>query len=320
MTSTNRAAISPPHVEQPTGRNGFSLAEPASEDGRLVSEAEYWADYYSHPDFSYEWNNGRLEERPVSDYAQFRLYVWFLSLLKDFLHVHPIARMVGLELGFRLALPQKVTIRKPDLGVVLNTNSVPLADKDRSYRGVFDLCIESLSDSSKKDVERDTVVKKQEYAAAGVAEYYILDENGRDTVFYELRNGLYVPLPQRDGVIRSRVLPGFQFRLADLYRLPEPPDMIDDSVYQGFVSPFLRAERVRAEEAEAHAEESNLRAEQAEVRAEQAEARAKQAEAYAQYQQQRAEQAEQRLLREQELAQRYAARLKALGIPLDNPE
>jgi hypothetical protein len=188
-----------------------------------------------------------------------------------------------------LALPHKTTIRKPDLGVVLNSNPIPLGDKDRSYHGIFDLCIESLSDSSKNDVERDTVVKKQEYAAGGVSEYYILDENRGETAFYQLRNGVYVPLPRQGGVIRSRVLPGFQFRLTDLYRLPEPPQLLDDPVYQAFVSPFLRAERSRAEEAEIRAEQESKRAEQAETQ----------------------------LLREQQLVQRYAAQLKSLGIEPD---
>lgn len=280
MTKTKAGAIQPAVGEFSTKQNGnYDQGDPISEDGRIVSEELYWAEYYSHPDFSYEWNNGRLEEKPVSDFAQFRLYVWFLSLLKDFLHVHPIARMIGLETGFRLALPQKTTIRKPDLGVVLNSNPIPLGDKDRSYHGIFDLCIESLSDSSKKEVERDTVVKKQEYAAAGVAEYYILDESEHESAFYQLRRGFYVPLPQADGVIRSRVLTGFQFRLADLYRLPEPPEMVDDPVYQDFVSPFLREERIRAEQAEF-----------------------------------RAEQAEALLLREREITQRYATQLRALGI------
>jgi Uma2 family endonuclease len=280
MTKAKAGVIQPPIGDFSTKQNGlYDQDDPVSEDGRIVSEELYWAEYYSHPDFSYEWNNGRLEEKPVSDFAQFRLYVWFLSLLKDFLHVHPIARMIGLETGFRLALPQKTTIRKPDLGVVLNSNPIPLGDKDRSYHGIFDLCIESLSDSNKKEVQRDTVVKKQEYAAAGVTEYYILDESEHESAFYQLRQGFYVPLPQADGVIRSRVLPGFQFRLADLYRLPEPPAMVDDPLYQGFVSPFLREERIRAEQAES-----------------------------------RAEQAEALLLRERVLSQRYAAQLRALGI------
>jgi Uma2 family endonuclease len=297
MTKRNAGAIQPVADELSTRQNGLSgHDDPISEDGHMVSEAEYWANYYSHPHFSYEWNNGRLEEKPVTDFAQFQLYIWFLSLLKDFLHVHPIARMIGLETGFRLALPTKSTIRKPDLGVVLNSNPVPLGDKDRSYQGIFDLCIESLSDSSQKEVERDTVVKKQEYATAGIAEYYILDERQAETAFYGLHKGVYVPLPKQSGVIRSRVLPGFQFRLSDLSRLPEPPAMIDDPVYQGFVSPYLRAERVRAEEAVARAEEAQERAKQAESRA---------------------DEAEERLLRERTLAQRYAAQLRALGIAPD---
>jgi hypothetical protein len=55
--------------------------------------------------------------------------------------------------------------------------------------------------------------------------------------------------------------------------------MVDDPVYQDFVSPFLREEGIRAEQAES-----------------------------------RAEQAETLLLREQETSQRYAAQLRALGI------
>jgi len=294
MITTKAGAIYSAVGERSTQQNGFyEQDDPISEDGRFVAEEEYWADYYNHPDFSYEWNNGYLEEKPVSDFAQFRLYVWFLALLKDFLYVHPIARMIGLETGFRLALPIKTTIRKPDLGIVLDSNPIPLGDKDRSYHGIFDLCIESLSDSSKNDVERDTVVKKQEYAAGGVSEYYILDEQGGETAFYQLRNGVYVPLPQQNGVIRSQVLPGFQFRLADLYRLPEPPVLLDDTVYQGFVSPFVRAERLRAEEAETRAEEAETRAKQ---------------------EYQRAEQAELQLLRERQVVQRYIAQLEALGI------
>jgi Uma2 family endonuclease len=253
MATTKVATVQSAQGEQRTAHNGARLPEPQSEHGGIVSEAEYWAEYYSHPDVSYEWNDGRLEEKPVSDYAQFRLYIWFLSLLKDFLHVRPIARMIGLETGFRLALPQKTTVRKPDLGVVLNSNPVALGDKDRSYHGIFDLCIESLSDSSKEDVEREAVVKKQEYAAGGVSEYYILDEQGGETAFYQLRDGVYMPLPVQDRVIRSRVLPGFQFRLDNLYRLPELPELIEDPVYQSFVSPFLHAARIRAEEAEARA-------------------------------------------------------------------
>lgn len=283
MAKTKLAEIEPAMNEETPKPNGvYEHEEPRSEDGRYVSEEQYWAEYYEDPDFHYEWNNGRLEEKPVGDYGQYRLYFWFINLLNDFLHVSPIARMIGLEMGFRMVLPHKTVIRKPDLGVVLNSNVVPLGDRDRSYKGIFDLCIESVSTSSKKETARDTVVKKNEYAAGGVAEYYILDEAGGETAFYRLSNGVYVPIPPQNGVIRSTILPGFQFRLADLYRLPEPPQLVEDEVYQSFVSPFLRAERIRAEQ-----------------------------------ERQRAEHAEARLLREQQRAERYATLLKERGIAVD---
>ncbi len=42
---------------------------PRSEAGRRITEEEYWKHYYEHPDFSYEWNDGILEEKPVTDYS-----------------------------------------------------------------------------------------------------------------------------------------------------------------------------------------------------------------------------------------------------------
>lgn len=260
----------------PPAQNGSAdHLELYAEPGQYVSEELYWAKYYENSDFSYEWNNGRLEEKPMPDYAQYRLYLWFLGLVKDFLYVTESGRMIALELGFRMALPHKVAIRKPDLAVVLNSNPIPLKDKDRSYKGIFDLCIESISDSTQDEVERDTVVKWQEYAAAGVKEYYVLDERGIETEFYRLNtNGAYVPLQPRQGVIHSQIMPGFQFRLADLYRLPEPPQLIEDPVYQGYVSPFLRAERLRAEAERVRAEEATQRAEEERQRAEEANLRA----------------------------------------------
>ena len=215
-------------------------------------------------------------------------------MLRDFLHAQPLARIVGLELGFRLALPTKTTIRKPDLGVVLNTNPIPLGDHHRSYRGIFDICVESLSDSSQTEIDRDAIIKRDEYAAAGVQEYYLLDERGVETQFYGLnRRGVYEPLPRVDGVVRSRVLPGFQFRVADLYDKPGAAQMMADPVYSGYIAPFVRAERQRAEAAEALTEQERQRAEQSEALAEQ--------------ERQRAEESETR-------AARYASLLRAAGL------
>lgn len=219
-----------------------------------VSKAEYWEKYYGNTDVIYEWNNGLLEEKPVSDHVNYLMFSWFVGILQQFLTVHPIAETTGLEFGFRLGLPNQTAIRRPDLGVILNDNPVALYPRDCTYDGVCDMCIEALSDSAKKDEERDTVYKKAEYAASGVKEYYILHDS-RKIAFYRLNaTGIYVPIKpvgKGKGVIKSKVLPGFQFRITDLYQRPSLKTMSEDKVYQGFILPFYQEEkraRLKAEQ------------------------------------------------------------------------
>jgi hypothetical protein len=168
-----------------------TVVEPVSDAGRRVSEEEYWRRHYLESDIHYEWSDGHLEEKPMSDYDTYLVYAWFTELLRHFLRAHPIARMVALEMGFRLSLPTKTVICKPDLGVVRNDNSHPLLPLDCSYHGVFDLCIEALSDPDRGGVERDTVHKKSEYAAAGVPEYFILhrEPERSDGALFPLEGG-----------------------------------------------------------------------------------------------------------------------------------
>ncbi|WP_295885718.1 Uma2 family endonuclease [uncultured Thiohalocapsa sp.] len=260
---------------------------PGSEEGRLVSEDTYWRDYYFESDIHYEWNDGRLEQKPVSDYATYLVCQWFLLLLSHFLKTRPIARHVGLEMGFRMRLRDRVVIRKPDLGIVHNDNPQPLLFHDRSYHGIFDICLEGLSDQDRRSIERDTLTKKAEYAAAGVPEYFILHREPRYQRFYRVNDaGIYAPIEPRDGVIASQVLPGFQFRLSDLIEQPEDEALRDDPVYAEFVLPKWREDRERAEaeaqRAETEAQRAQLEAQRAETEAQRAEAEAQRAEAEAQ--------------------------------------
>ena len=61
----------------------------APDDGRYVTLEEYWANWYENPypdiDVSYEWNNGRLEAKPLPNKPQLNLYNWFLDLLRRYL-------------------------------------------------------------------------------------------------------------------------------------------------------------------------------------------------------------------------------------------
>ena len=68
---------------------------------------------YEHPDFSYEWNNGLLEEVPPADFLSVSLYSWVIRLLEEYFKVFPVGRMMSLKMGFRLAMKDSVSIRIP---------------------------------------------------------------------------------------------------------------------------------------------------------------------------------------------------------------
>jgi Uma2 family endonuclease len=242
---------------------------------KKISEAEYWEKYYNAPDKTYEWNNGYLEEKAVSDVLTISIYKWFFGLLEHYLKTNPIAQSVVLEMGFRL--PSNNEVRRPDIGVVLNSNPIPLYPTDRSYHGTYDICIEVLSDSTTKIMERDTVIKKGEYAKAGVKEYYILDAQRERTQFFRLnktRSAYKAIKPQKGGIIKSKVLPGFQFRIEDLFNKPSIEEMVDDKVYQHFVMPSYLREK-QALQAEKQALQAEKQALQAEKLAHQAEKQAR---------------------------------------------
>lgn len=244
-----QAAVSRPSETWPEECEHFPGENGKSEDGLAVSEADYWKKYYNHPDFSYEWNNGYLEEKPVSDFKGSRMYRWFCGILECFFSAHPVGEIVTLDIGFRLALPGQISIRKPDLAVVLNRNAVPIAPDDATYSGTYDICIESLSHSSVREILRDTSQKRREYEAIGVGEYYILDARGTETAFLcRNRAGRYADIIPVDGVICSALLPDFRFRVSDLYRQPSLEEMAEDDVYRGYVLPFYQEMRARAEQ------------------------------------------------------------------------
>jgi len=255
--------------------NQITEPEELSQDGRYVTEEEYWEKYYERYEFNYEWNNGILEEKPVSDYHNYQMYKWLRSILERYLSVHSVGKMVEQDFGFRIALPHHVSIRKPDLAVVTSGNLSDLHKYDRSFSGIYDLCIELLSDATRKGIERDTVDKKNEYERIGVKEYYILDAEDNYMAFYRLnQDGILVPIKLIDNdIVSSEVLQGFQFRVSDLFRQPEIDELMYDKVYSGFVLPDRKTKQ-RAEEAEKKAELERQRAEDAEKLVEQEKQRA----------------------------------------------
>ncbi len=242
--------------------------------GLRVTLEEYWEKWYERPhpnvDVSYEWSNGILEAKPLPNYAQTEQYRWFFRLLSCYLEVNSIAKLLCLETGAYMSVPDESlpsekweVVFKPDIGIILDDNPAPWGANDqRSYMGVCDMIVEELSDSTSAEVKRDTEEKRDGYARAGVMEYYILDPTDRHMHFYRLGDeGDYEEIePDEEGVIRSQVLPGLQFRREDLLREPLLAELARDVVYSDYVVPELRDAESRVEKAEERADAAKQRA------------------------------------------------------------
>ncbi|MCY3898555.1 MAG: Uma2 family endonuclease [Caldilineaceae bacterium] len=253
----------------------------APDEGRRVSLEEYWEKWYENPypdiDVSYEWNNGILEAKPLANAPQIELGFWFLFLLGQYLYSRDIAQLINLETGFVLTMEDvtepsgiRKAVRKPDIGIILNSNPVPWGRVDqRSFAGVCDGVVEFISDSTQVEVRRDTEEKRRDYALTGVQEYYILDPTGQHMHFFRLTSDRqYEEIqPDAEGVIRSQLLPGFQFRHRDLYELTVLEELALDEVYHGFVLPKYQESVTARQQAEQRAEAEATARQQAEQRA-----------------------------------------------------
>ena len=337
QTEMSESASSSTQAE-PLAPPGSPVNPFAPDDGRYVSKEEYWAKWYENPypdiDVSYEWNNGRLEAKPLPNEPQLDLYNWFLDLLRRFVSTYAIAKLINLETGFVLTIEdpeepsgQREAVRKPDIGVILNSNPVSWGGVDqRHFEGVCDMVVEAVSDSTPAEVLRDTEEKRRDYALAGVKEYYILDPNGEHMRFYRLiPEGSYEEMqPDAEGVIGSEVLPGLQFRVEDMERQPDLEELALDDVYSGYVIPKFQiavtkseAEAQRAEEEAQRADAEAAARRAAEQRAEE-EAAARQAEVAARRTaEQRAEEEAQRADAESAARREADEQIRAMAEELD---
>src|SRR4051794_908207 len=84
-----------------------------------------------------------------------------------------------------------------------------------------DLVLEIVSEESRR---RDRVEKLREYEQGGVGEYWVLDPERQEALFYQTGpDGAYQLAPVEAGIYRSRILPGLWLRMEWLWQEPLPP-------------------------------------------------------------------------------------------------
>ncbi len=118
---------------------------------------------------------------------------------------------------FRFWLPRMISGRNPDLGVVLRG-----APRDWRGRRIPALAAEVVSRGS---IERDYEIKREEYLAYGLLEYWIVDPMKHQVTILTRRGDAWDETVFRDQqVIVSLVLPGLATTVAELWADAEAVD------------------------------------------------------------------------------------------------
>ena len=189
--------------------------KPKTRKPRIWTEEEY----LDHPGGCLiEFDHGRVERLPMPD--EFHQTVSFNLQLA----LHSYAR--ERKLGKVLAAPFPVKVsdqkyREPDL--VFRSTKLPKTNPETTqFWDRVTLAVEVMSRGSKSR-NRDQIEKRNEYAAAGIAEYWIVDLKKKEITVLNLRRGEYIETgAYRIGdVARSTVLSPFEISLESVFSTKE---------------------------------------------------------------------------------------------------
>jgi Uma2 family endonuclease len=196
-------------MHQPTvaRRTSASIQEPTWDIAQLFPaqgawcEEEYLALNGNH---LVELSNGRLEVLPMPTSLHQLIVAFLYESLSAFSRSH--------DLGVVLFAPLRVRLwagkfREPDI-VFMRREHADRAG-DRFWKGA-DLVMEVVS-GDEEDRRRDLVVKRQEYAKAGIGEYWIVDPRDERIIVLRLARKRYVVHGEfeKGSVASSHLLPGF---------------------------------------------------------------------------------------------------------------
>ena len=111
-------------------------------------------------------------------------------------------------------------VRVPDLQALLANNLNIL--KKKLVAGVPNLVIEVISEGSART---DRITKFEEYEKAGIPEYWVLDHEYHEAMFFQLDSeGKYTRVkPDENGFYHSKALSGLKLPVDWLWRVPPPP-------------------------------------------------------------------------------------------------
>jgi Uma2 family endonuclease len=197
----------PQQITDDPARNETIVAENVSFEEFLTLYAEQHAEWLMGKVILVVTNNKRHQE----------ILLWLARLLGFYLDLNPIGKLY--LAGYPIYISDDQPSRQPDLLIVLNEYQDRL--KENFVAGPANFVVEVVSPESSK---RDWGDKMDEYEAAGVDEYLLVDPLRKMADIYALGDDHRYhrrPLNEQDR-ITSGILPGFTLDPALLWRDDRP--------------------------------------------------------------------------------------------------
>ena len=144
-----------------------------------------------------------------ASYRHEQFVTLMLTTLDIFVEAHDLGQVLSSNAAYMLS---KDNVYQPDVSFV-RTDRLHLAGEVR-FAGPPDLAVEIISPSSR---QYDTGEKRINYARFGTDEYWLIDPLRKQATVYERIGKEWIPLPQEEGILRSKVLDGYWLRLEWLF-------------------------------------------------------------------------------------------------------
>lgn len=177
---------------------------------------EEYLNYDDGTDRRYELIRGELVEMPPESPKNVQIALFLLIQFLQFVPIHCITNKAEIIVsGFR------TTTRIPDLMVLTEELAAALQDKTRSTitsdMPPPALVVEVVS-PGKVNEARDYRYKRSEYAARGIAEYWIVDPQAQKITVLILTEGLYEETVfEGDKAIASSIFPRLQLSAKQIF-------------------------------------------------------------------------------------------------------